>query len=128
MNSEIEEFSKKVLLINTIISMILIIVLLITLKYSWALGILLGSTSATITFLMHVKNTKRLGIDIKHPTRNAFANSILRLSVSALALLIAFFIPWINIIATFIGLMIIKVVIFIVSFLIGNREKKEGED
>lgn len=125
MNNEIKEFSKKILLINTIIAVVVTIVLLIIKKYSWALGILLGSIASDITFLMHVKNTERLGIDIKHPERNAFANSILRLVVSAVALLIAFFISWINIIATFIGMMIIKVVILIVSFTLDT--KKEGE-
>ena len=129
MNDNLEKFKKIIISISFIISAVVAIILLICKKYSWSLGILLGSIISIITFLMHVKNIDRFGSDIKHPERNAFANSILRLGVSAIGLLIAFFISWIDIIATFIGLMIIKVVILIVPFVMDTKRiKKEGED
>jgi F0F1-type ATP synthase assembly protein I len=128
MNDNLEKFKKTIIFITAIISVITAIILLICRKYSWSIGILLGSFVSIITFLMHVNNIDRFGSDIKHPERNAFANSILRLGISAIGLLIAFFISWIDIIATFIGLMIIKVVIFIVPFITTKGIKKEGED
>lgn len=129
MNNELHQFKNKILLITSIISIICVVVLLIIKKYSWSLGILLGFIVSNITFVMHVKNVDNFGNDIKHPGRNAFIGSISRLGVSAIGLLIAFFIPWIDIIATFIGLMIIKAVILVLPFIIGNeRVKKEGED
>ena len=128
MNNEIKEFSKKVIFLSIILSLITLIVLLIIRKNSLALGILLGSITSYITFLMHGNNIKRFGHDIKHPSKNAFAHSLLRLAISATALLIAFLLEWINIIATFIGLMIIKVVILIVSFLSDTKRIiKDGE-
>ena len=129
MNNELEKFEKTIILISAIISFVTAIILLICSKYSWSSGIFLGSIVSIITFIMHVNNIDRFGNGMKHPERNAFANSISRLGISAIGLLIAFFISWIDIIATFIGLMIIKVVILIVPFIIGTKEtQKDGED
>lgn len=128
MNKEIKEFSKKIILINLIILLVVLIVLLILGKYSYALGYCLGSITSYITYLMHVNNVKQIGDSIHHPKRNAFAAVSLRLAISATALLIAFFVKMIDIIATFIGLLVIKVVILIAGIILEViKNKREGE-
>ena len=126
MNNLIKEFSKKVIFISSILSFLTILALLIISKYSWALGIFLGSVTSYLTFIMHGNNINRLRYDIKHPSKNSFGHSLLRLGISAVALLIAFLLEWIDIIATFIGLMIIKVVILFVSVISDMKKVKNG--
>ena len=128
MNKEIDEFNRKIVPINGVILLVVLIVLLILQKYTWLFGYLLGSVTSYITYLMHVNNVKKIDSDIHHPKRNAFGSSLLRLSISAIALLIAFFVEMIDIFATFIGLVVIKVVIMITGILIEViKNKREGE-
>jgi hypothetical protein len=53
--------------------------------------------------------------------------SMLRTLVSMVSLLIAFFVDFIDIFATFIGLLIIKFSIFIIGFCFKNKKEGMGE-
>jgi F0F1-type ATP synthase assembly protein I len=128
MNNEIKEFNKKILPINIIVLFIVLIVLLILQKYTWLLGYLLGSLTSYITYLMHVNNVKQIDGNIRHPQRNAFSKAILRLSISAIALLIALFVEMIDIIATFIGLLVIKVIILFTAIILEVIKSKKEVD
>ena len=61
MNDNLEKFKKTIIFITAIISVITAIILLICRKYSWSIGILLGSFVSIITFLMHVNNIDKFG-------------------------------------------------------------------
>lgn len=125
-DQEINKFSKTLLLVNVVILAVASPVFLLLGMYSWCIGYLLGSITSYITFLMHVNNIKKLGFNIKNPKRNARVSYLSRLGMSAIPLAIALFIKWIDIFATFIGLLIIKVTLFIVPFVVGINKNKEG--
>lgn len=122
-NQEINQFVKKILIINLLITGITITVLLILRLNSWAIGYVLGFLTSCLTFIMHAHNVKKMGVSINRPMKNAIAGTMLRLFISAISLLIALFVSWINLFATFIGLIIIKIIVIIVSFVYGNSKK-----
>ena len=124
-NKEIKRLVKLVLIVNFIIMLIGLVVLLLIKKYSWAFGVLLGSLTADITFIMHANNVSKVGISNTNVTKSSISSSIFRMLLSALSLFIAFLVEGIDIYATFVGLVVIKVVIIIVSFIV---EKKNNED
>ena len=124
-NKAMKRLVKSVVFVNSIVMLIVIVVLLILRKYSWALGYLLGSITADITFIMHANNVSKVGVSTNNITKSSISSSLFRMLISALSLLIAFLINGIDIYATFIGLVTIKVVIIIVSFIV---EKKNNED
>ena len=125
-DQEINKFSKTLLLVNVVILSIASLIFLMLGMYSWFIGYLLGSITSYITYLMHVNNIKKIGFGIKNPKKNAMVSYLSRLGVSAIALAIALFVKWIDIFATFIGLLIIKVTLFIVPFVVGINKNKEG--
>jgi 4-hydroxybenzoate polyprenyltransferase len=102
-----------------------VVVLLILRKYSWTFGYLLGSVTADITFIMHANNVSKVGITNTNPTKSSISSSIFRMLISAMSLFIAFLIEGIDIYATFVGLVLIKVVIIIVSFVFEKKNSKE---
>lgn len=110
--SNIKEFSKSILLINLIILTIVSIVLLIIGDYSWLIGYLLGSITSYITFLFHANSASK-----NTTTKQIVASAGLRTLLTALPLAICLFVSFINMFATFIGLLVIKVVILIFSFI-----------
>lgn len=122
-NQEINRFVKKILILNSIITLFVIIGLLIFQLYSWALGYLLGSLTSNLTFIMHANNVKKMGVSINKPMKNAVASTMLRLFVSAISLFISLLVDWINILATFVGLLVIKIIVIIVSIVIGTNKK-----
>jgi hypothetical protein len=73
---------------------------------------------------MHANHVNNLGSNGKHPFISAITSTGIRLLVSALALLLALFIDVFNIYATFIGLLTIKLIIFIVSIVLEKNKKK----
>lgn len=124
-NKEINRLVKSVIFVNSIIMLIGVVVLLILRKYSWTFGYLLGSVTADITFIMHANNVSKVGITNTNPTKSSISSSIFRMLISAISLLIAFLIEGIDIYATFVGLVLIKVVIIIVSFVVEKKNSKE---
>jgi 4-hydroxybenzoate polyprenyltransferase len=124
-NKEINRLVKSVIFVNSIIMLIGVVVLLILRKYSWTFGYLLGSVTADITFIMHANNVSKVGITNTNPTKSSISSSIFRMLISAMSLLIAFLIEGIDIYATFVGLVLIKVVIIIVSFVVEKKNSKE---
>lgn len=127
-NQEIKIFSKIVIPINVIISVVSICVLLLLRKYSWTLGFLLGSCTSYITYLMHVNNVNKMSEYTRSPRKSATSSYLLRLLVSAIPLAVALYFSAFDIVATFIGLLTIKVtmVIALVIFEIKNPTIKEG--
>ena len=129
--NEIDEFNKHLFPINILIGIVVLIVLLILGKYDWALGYLLGSTFSYLIHFMHSQNAKNFASDSPRPKLSAFLSSSLRLLLSMICLFIAFLVPGIDLIATFIGLVVIKVVIFILSIvreIIDEKNRKVGEE
>lgn len=124
-NKEINRLVKSVIFVNSIIMLIGVVVLFILRKYSWTFGYLLGSVTADITFIMHANNVSKVGITNTNPTKSSISSSIFRMLISAISLLIAFLIEGIDIYATFVGLVLIKVVIIIVSFVVEKKNSKE---
>ena len=129
-NNKFRPFVKTVILVNTIIMLISIIVLLILQKYSWALGYLLGALVSDITFIMHAFNVSKFGVKSINPVKSSVSSTLLRTLISAVALLIAFTVDFIDIFATFIGLVVIKIVIIITSLIVFRKvnHKIEGGD
>ena len=129
-NNEFRSFVKIVILVNTIIMIIGIIVLLILQKHSWAIGYLLGTIVSNVTFIMHSFNVSKFGVKSINPVKSSVASTLLRTSISALALLVAFMVDFIDIFATFIGLLVIKIVIIITSLIVfkEGKYKIEGGD
>ena len=123
MKNDIKAFSKTIIFINLIILIVVSIVLLILGEYNWLLGYLLGSITSYITFLMHASSasTKTKAKQI------AFAAGI-RTLISAACLCIAFFVSFIDLIATFIGLLVIKVTILVFSFITNLKKDKGGNN
>ena len=125
MNKEISEFNKKLIPINGIIFFVVLIVLLVLQKYTWVLGYLLGSVTSYITYFMHVNHAVRFSEN--SGVKQSVSSSMLRTLVSVIPLLIAFFVDFIDIFATFIGLLIIKFSIFIIGFCFKNKKEGMGE-
>ena len=124
-NQEIKLFSKKVIVVNLIILVLVSIVLLILKKYSWLIGYILGSVTSYITYFMHVNHAVKFSEN--SGVKQSVSSSLLRTLVSAISLLIAFFVDFIDIFATFIGLLIIKFSIFIIGFCFKNKKEGMGE-
>lgn len=126
-NNEIRKFSKLVLLVNLIILIVCSITLLIIQKYSWLIGYILGSVTSYITYLMHAHYADKFGDNNKVSTKKSVTNALLRIFISAIVLTIALFVDFIDIIATFIGLLVIKLTIFFIGFGLGIKKDKKGE-
>ena len=127
-NKEIKRLVKSVLIVNFIIMLIGLVVLLLIEKYSWFFGYLLGSVTADITFIMHANNVSKVGITNTNPTKSSISSSIFRMLISALSLLVAFVVEGIDIYATFVGLVLIKVVIIIVSLIVEKKNNKDMKE
>ena len=130
-DKEMKRLVKKVLLTNSIVMLIALVVLLILKKYSWVFGYLLGTVTANLTFVMHAYNVSKVGNSYINPVKSSISSAVFRTLISALSLLVAFLIEGIDIYATFIGLVAIKVVIIIVSLVSeknNNKMKPEGGD
>lgn len=125
-NNEIKFFSKIVLLVNGIILLISCIILLIMKKYSWLIGYLLGSVTSYITYLMHAHHADKFGFNSRSSTKKSIASALLRLVISAASLFIALYVSWIDLIATFIGLLVIRLTVLVVSLIIGIKKEKGG--
>ena len=125
--NDIKSFVKVVILINTIIMIICVMVLLILQKYSWAMGYCLGAVVSNITFIMHAFNVSKFGVKSLNPVKSSVSSTLLRICISACALLIALFVDFINIYATFIGLVAIKIVIIITTFIVFREDGKKIE-
>ena len=128
--NDIKPFVKTIILINTIIMIVCVMVLLTLQKYSWAIGYCLGSVVANITFIMHAFNVSKFGVKSLNPVKSSVSSTLLRTCISACALLIALFVDFIDIFATFVGLVVIKIVIIIATFIIFKEDgnKIEGGD
>ena len=124
-NQEIKLFSKKVIVVNLIILVLASIVLLILNKYSWLIGYILGSVTSYITYFMHVNHAVKFSEN--SGVKQSVKASMLRTLVSVIPLLIAFFVDFIDIFATFIGLLIIKFSILIIGFCFKNKKEGMGE-
>ena len=130
-DKEMKRLVKKVLLTNSVVMLIALVVLLILKKYSWVFGYLLGTVTANLTFVMHAYNVSKVGNSYINPVKSSISSAVFRTLISALSLLVAFLIEGIDIYATFIGLVVIKVVIIIVSLVSeknNNKMKPEGGD
>ena len=126
-NNQMKRFVKLVVFANTIIMLLGIIVLLILQKYSWAIGYLLGSIVSSVTFIMHAYNVSKFGVKLINPIKSSVSSTFFRTLISSGALFIAFMVEFIDIFATFIGLVVIKIVIIITSLIIfRNDNQKEG--
>lgn len=125
-NKDTKTFSKLIILINVILLLVVSIFLLILQKYSWVIGYLIGTITSYITYLMHVNNVNKLGVNTKNPVRNSIGSALLRLLISAVVLLISVYVNWINLYATFIGLLVIKLTIVVVGFIMEIKKTKEG--
>lgn len=128
--NEIKPFVKVVILINAMITLVSVIVLLLLQKYSWATGYLLGSVAANITFIMHAYNVSKFGIKSLNPIKSSVSSTLLRTFISAGVLFIAFVTDFMDIFATFIGLVVIKIVIIITSLIVFKEDgyKIKGGD
>lgn len=119
--NEIKVFTKKIIIINVIILFIVSIVLLVLQKYSYLLGYILGAVTSYITFLMHASAAEN-----KTKVKEIVASSVLRTLIGAVALTISFLVSFIDLIATFIGLLVIKITILIFSFITNLKYGKGG--
>ena len=128
--NDFKPFVKSIILINTIIMIICILVLLILQKYSWAIGYCLGAIVSNITFIMHAFNVSKFGVKSLNPVKSSVSSTLLRTCISACALLIALFVDFVDIFATFIGLVVIKIVIIVTTFIIFKEDgyRTEGGD
>lgn len=129
-NDQIKPFVKLIILINTIIMLVGIIVLLILQKYSWTIGYSIGTIVSNITFIMHAFNVSKFGKKTVNPVKSSVSSTLFRTLISAGALLLAFLVESIDIFATFIGLVVIKIVIVITSLIVfrEGKQKVEGGD
>ena len=129
-NNQMERFVKLVIFVNTIIMLIGIVVLLILQKYSWSIGYLLGSIVSNVTFIMHAYNVSKFGVKNINPVKSSVSSTLFRILISAGALFIAFMVGFIDMIATFVGLVVIKIVIIITSLIVfrDSNQKVEGGD
>ena len=125
-NNDTKRFTNLVLLVNVIILTIVSIVLLLLQQYSLVIGYAMGSITSYITYLMHVNNINKLDINTKNPVKKTVASALLRFFISAIVLLVALYVNWINLYATFIGLLVIKLTIIICGFIMEIRKNKGG--
>lgn len=123
----IKTFSKLILKINIGLICIALVVLLILQKYTHMAGLFLGGITSCVTFVMHVVNASKMGVSITNPVKNAIGNTLLRLLISAIAIVISLFVSWIDLIWTFIGLLVIKVVMIVTSIVLEIKNRKGGE-
>lgn len=119
--SEIKIFSKNIIYINLIILIIVSLVILILGKYSILFGYILGALTSYITFLMHAYAAEN-----KTNTKEIIGSVVIRTLISAISLLISLFVSFIDMIATFIGLLVIKLTILIYSFVTNLKYGKGG--
>ena len=123
---DIKSFTRLVLKINTGLLMAGLVFLLLFGKYTQAIGLSLGMITSCITFVMHVANANKMGVSITKPVKNAIANTLLRLFVSSIAIMLALLVNWIDLIWTFIGLLVIKVVMIVTSFVMEIKKNRTG--
>ncbi len=118
--------------INWVICLIVTLVLYFVVSESWGLGYLLGSLTSYLTFGLHMKDANDYGSKSANAYMHAFTNGGVRLLISAAMLLIAFLLnDEFNLIATFIGMMVLKVLLLgfsIIREIINNKKQKGGED
>ena len=126
-NINIKTFSKLVLKINIELLVVGLVVLLILQKYTQMAGLFLGVITSCITFIMHAANANKMGVSITNPVRNAIGNTLLRLLISAIAIVISLFVSWIDLIWTFIGLLVIKLVMIVTIIILELKNRKGGE-
>ena len=116
--------------INWLICLIVTLILYFVVNESWGLGYLLGSLTSYLTFGLHMKSVNDYGSKQANAYMHAFTNGGVRLLVSAAILMVAFFLnDEFNLIATFIGMMVIKVLLLIFSIsrgIIKNKKRNEG--
>ena len=114
--------------INWLICLIVTLILYFAVNESWGLGYLLGSLTSYLTFGLHMKSANDYGSKKANAYMHAFTNGGVRLLVSAAILMVAFFLnDEFNLIATFIGMMVIKVLLLIFSIsreIIKNKKKE----
>ena len=129
-NNQMKKFVKLVIVINTLVMLLSITCLLILQKYSWTIGYLIGTVVSNVTFIMHAFNVSKFGVKAINPVKSSVASTLLRTFISALALLVALLVDFIDIIATFIGLVVIKIIIVITSLVVFREggQKVEGGD
>lgn len=123
-NQEIKNFSKIVIFVSVTIVVVTFAVFIILRMYSWALGFILGSLTSYITYLMHVNNVNNLSENTVSPRKHAIKSSLMRLLISAIPLALSLFFGWLNIFATFIGLLTNKIAIVIAAIIYGVKDKK----
>ena len=130
-NNDMKKLVKTIISVNSLVMLIALAVLFILRKYSWCFGYLLGTLTANMTFIMHAYNVSKVGNSYSNPVKSSVSSSLFRTLISAISLLIAFLVEGIDIYATFIGLVVIKVVIIIVSLIVEknkNNKEQEGGD
>lgn len=120
--NNIKSFSKTVIVINLAILVIVSLVLLILKLYDWLIGYVLGSITSYITFLMHANSANN-----NSSVRHIFIGAGIRILISAIPLAICLFVDFINIIAVFIGLVVIKLTILICGFITNVKYLKGGK-
>lgn len=104
--------------INWVICIIVTIILYYAVNPSWGLGYLLGSLTSYLTFGLHMKSANDYGSKGANLYMQAFTNTGVRILISALMLLVAFMLnDEFNLIATFIGMMVIRVLLLIFSII-----------
>lgn len=132
MTNEIKKFGLIFMPINWVICITVTAILYFGFNKSWGLGYLLGSLTSYLTFGLHMKNANDYGSKGANAYMQAFTNSGVRFLISAAMLLIAFFLnDEFNLIATFIGMMVIKVLLFVFSIIreiIIKKKSKGGEE
>jgi len=96
------------------------------------LGFLLGGLTAQLVFYLNGKNVDRA---LKDPDKMALIQKggyYVRLFIRAAVLLLAYFIPFTSITATFAGLMTVPAAIYLLTFVsvgqVKKQEKREGAD
>ena len=118
----IKSFSKNIIIINLIILVIVSLILLILGKYSWLFGYLLGSITSYITYLMHANSAAN-----NTSVKQTYIGAGIRILISALPLVLCLFVDFIDIIAVFIGLLVIKGTILVYGFITNMKFLKGGE-
>lgn len=115
--------------INWVICLIVTLILYFLVSHSWGLGYLLGSLTSYLTFGLHMKSVNDYGSKSANAYMHSFTNGGVRFLVSAAMLLIAFLLnDEFNLIATFIGMMVIKVLLLGFSIIREIRNKQKGGD
>ena len=118
----IKSFSKNIIIINLIILVIVSLLLLILGEYSWLFGYLFGSITSYVTYLMHANSAAN-----NTSVKQAYFGAGLRILISAIPLAICLFVDFIEIIAAFIGLLVIKGTIVVYGFITNMKFLKGGK-